>query len=444
MSAMTQSRPFTLSEIAARISADLARDASLRNVWITAETADVRLSGGHCYLELIEKDQAGRTLAKMRANIWASVYGPLARQFFDATGRQFGSDMKVMVCVQAVHHPVYGLSLIIVAINPAFTLGDAAQRRQQMIRRLKDEGIIDMNKSLEWPALPMRVAVVSARGAAGYGDFVDQLYSSWARYRFRCRLFPAIMQGEKAAPSIIDELERIASQAGDWDCVVIIRGGGATSDLACFEDYDLAAHVAQFPLPVVIGIGHERDITLLDFVANMRVKTPTAAAEWLIGRADEAMARLQAVAQGMLQAITDRMAGCHRQLSYIAGQLPSLAQTAASRAAHRLAATEAALGAIADRRLRPAAVRLDAIGQSLRQAAAVAIDKNARKLQSLSELLAVLSPQATLRRGYTITRAGGRTVTSAAGLWPGQAVTTIFADGQALSIIENSSMDKNI
>lgn len=441
---MSQTRPFTLSEIAARISADLARDADLRNVWITAETADVRCSGGHCYLELIEKDQAGKAIAKMRANIWANVFGPLSRQFFDATGRHFGSDMKVMVCVQAVHHPLYGLSLIIVAINPAFTLGDAAQRRQQMIARLKDEGIIDMNKSLPWPALPMRVAVISARGAAGYGDFIDQLYSSWARYRFTCRLFPAIVQGEKAAPSIIDALERVADQADSWDCVVIIRGGGATSDLACFEDYDLAAHVAQFPLPVVIGIGHERDITLLDFVANMRVKTPTAAAEWLIGRADEAMARLQLIAQSMLQAITDRMAGCHRQLSYIAGQLPSLARAATARAAHRLTALETGLGAIADRRLRPAAVRLDAIEQSLRQAAAVALDKHSRRLQSLAELLAVLSPQATLRRGYTITRIGGRAAASAADMQPGMAITTIFADGRATSIIENSSMDKNI
>lgn len=433
---MPQDRPFTLSEIAARISADLARDSSLRNVWIIAETADVRCSGGHCYLELIEKDANGKPLAKMRANIWASVFGVLSRQFFDATGRQFGSDIKVMVCVQVAHHPVFGLSLIIVAINPAFTLGDAAQRRQQMISRLKAEGIIDMNKSLPWPALPMRVAVVSARGAAGYGDFVDQLYSNAARYRFRCRLFPALLQGEKAAASIISALDRVAAEADRWDCVVIIRGGGATSDLACFEDYDLAANVAQFPLPVVIGIGHERDITLLDYVANMRVKTPTAAAEWLIGRADEAMGRLQMIAQGLLQALTDRMAGCHRQLSYIAGQLPALTQSVLGRAAHRLDATRSSLAAIADRRLRPAAVRLDALEQSLRQASAVAIDRNSNKLKSLADLLAVLSPEATLRRGYTITRVDGHAASSASALHSGQKITTAFADGSVDSIVE--------
>lgn len=263
----------TLLELNKRISS-LITVASTQNVWVTAELSDVAVRGGHCYMELLQKDvERGTTLAKARAMIWSSLYPRIEAQFYAATGQRFGTGIKVMVQVSATMHPVYGISLVINAVNPEYTMGDLLRRRREMLERLKQEGILEMNRSLEWILVPQRIAVISAPGAAGYGDFVNQLYSNPAKLRFEVKLFPAVMQGERAPETIISALEQIAAQADEWDGVVIIRGGGATSDLVAFENYDLAVHVAQFPLPIIVGIGHERDVTILDYVANMRVKT---------------------------------------------------------------------------------------------------------------------------------------------------------------------------
>lgn len=440
---MTQQiKALTLSQLSRRLTSAIAADPCLQGSWVTGETVDVRVSGGHCYLELIEKDADGRPLARARATIWASTFRMLSGKFYAETGQQFCSNLKVMVFVTASYHAVYGLSLNISAINSAYTLGDAMQRRAEMIERLRSEGVIDMNRTLPWPTVPQRIAIISAKGAAGYGDFINQLYTNPLRLRFNSKLFPAVLQGERTSASIIAALDAIAAEADNWDCAVIIRGGGATSDLACFDDYALASTIAQFPLPVIIGIGHERDITLLDYVANMRVKTPTAAAEWLLQRGENALGRLHIIASEMLQSITDRMSGCHRQLAFYTGQLPALAGNAVVRAQKRLAASQAAISAIADRRIRPAAARLDAIEKALAQASAVAVQRSRLKLDSAAALLSVLSPEATMRRGYTITRAGGKAVTSASQLSAGAEITTVFADGTAISTVNDINIEK--
>ena len=425
----------SLSQLNRRLGDAIALAPGLQNVWIMAETADVRVSGGHCYMELIEKDPAtGRALAKARATIWAGTYHSLASTFMAETGQQFRSDIKVMVRASVSYHPLYGLSLNITGINPQFTLGDLAQRRMEMVRRLTAEGIINDNRNLPWPDVPWRIAVISAPGAAGYGDFINQLYTNPARLRFHTRLFPAVMQGDRTAPSIIEALGQIAAADETFDCVVIIRGGGATSDLAAFEDYQLAQNIALYEIPVIIGIGHERDITLLDYVANMRVKTPTAAAEWLISRGEAALGRLQTLASAMLQTVTDRLSGCHRQLAYISGQLPAIAQGAIMRGRQRLLRATASLASVADSRLRPGMARLDAYAAQLTQAVAFAIARESRRLDSDGKLLEALSPQATLRRGYSITRdPDGRAITSTAQVKPGQTITTTLSDGTIIS-----------
>ncbi len=431
----------SLSQLNRRLGDAIALAPGLQNVWIVAETADVRLSGGHCYMELIEKDSAtGRALAKARATIWAGTYQSLAANFLAETGQQFRSDIKVMVRASVNYHPLYGLSLNITGINPQFTLGDLAQRRMEMVRRLTEEGIINDNRNLPWPDVPWRIAVISARGAAGYGDFINQLYTNPARLRFHTRLFPAVMQGDRTAPSIIDALGQIAAADETFDCVVIIRGGGATSDLAAFEDYRLAQNIALYEIPVIIGIGHERDITLLDYVANMRVKTPTAAAEWLISRGEAALGKLQTLASAMLQTVSDRLSGCHRQLAYISGQLPAIAQAATVRARQRLLSATATLATIADSRLKPGMARLDAYGARLTQAVDFALARESRRLENDSKLLAALSPEATIRRGYSITRGfDGRAITSVAEVQPGQSITTVLSDGTVISkVITNS------
>ena len=255
----------TLEELTGRISGLINSTPALRNVWVTAETSDLRRSG-HCYLELIQKHPVtGEPVARARATIWRSVFARIDADFFVATGQRLDSGMKVMVQVTANYHPSYGLSLNITDIDPAYTMGDLMRIRMEILARLKQEGVIDLNRTIEWCDVPLRIAVISAGGAAGYGDFIHQIYNNEYRLRFSTKLFPAVMQGTQAPASIISALEDIAAEEENWDCVVIIRGGGATSDLASFENYDLAANVAQFPLPIIIGIGHERDVTVLDY-----------------------------------------------------------------------------------------------------------------------------------------------------------------------------------
>ena len=268
----------SLLELTRRI-AYLVQAPETQNVWVTAELQDVNARGGHCYMELLQKDEAGRQVARIRGCCWANIYGPLARRFYQATGQQFASGLKVMLKVSASMHPVFGLSLVVLEVNPEYTLGDLVRRRMEIINRLQKEGVLEMNRQLQWPKVVQRIAVISAKGAAGYGDFLNQLYHNPMRLRFHTELFQATMQGTSAPASIIDALSRIADRQEEFDGVVIIRGGGATSDLQAYEDYDLAVAVAQFPLPIAIGIGHERDITVLDWVANTRLKTPTAVAE---------------------------------------------------------------------------------------------------------------------------------------------------------------------
>lgn len=406
---MSQDTAITLLELNRRIAAAVTAAPGTRQVWVVAETSDVRSSGGHCYLELIEKNpDTGEALARVRATVWRSAYGRLAEEFRAATGAAFTSGIKVMVRVTAAFHPVYGMSVNIDAINPEYTLGDLLRRRREMIARLTAEGIIDLNRRLAWPQVPQRIAVVSAPGAAGFGDFIHQLFTNPRCLRFDASLFPAVMQGQSAAPSVIAALDRIASRMDDFDCVVIIRGGGATGDLVAFDDYALAAHIAQFPLPVIIGIGHERDITLLDYVANMRVKTPTAAAEWLIARGAEALDHVAAVGAEILRLATERIHRARTALAAAAASLPELTRTVIGR-----------------QRERTGPLAAQALEQSVRNA----LSRQRDRLRASAVLVDALSPDATLRRGFSITRLDGRALTDPDQAPPGATLTVTLARG---------------
>lgn len=428
--------PITLEEFTSRIAGAVNGVPGLAGIWVTAETSDVRRSG-HCYLELVQKHPlTGEPVARVRATIWRSTFARIDAAFTQATGQQFGSGIKVLVRVTASFHPAYGLSANITEIDPSYTLGDLVRRRREIIARLTAEGIIDLNRSLTWPEVPLRMAVISAPGAAGYGDFVHQLFTNPSRLDFRVRLYPALMQGASAAASIITALEQIAADEEMWDGVVIIRGGGATSDLYGFEDYDLAANIAQFPLPVIVGIGHERDITLLDYVANMRVKTPTAAAEWLISRGDDALGFLQTVGNRILQLVNDRLSGYREQLSYFDGLLPTAATGACQRAQARLHSGAMALASVSSRRIAPQTARLDMMSEIIAHAWETTRNRRLDRLKAMEEMLGALSPEAVLRRGYSITRINGHTVTSASSVNPGDTVTTILIDGTFTSTVK--------
>lgn len=429
------STPLTLSQLNRRVAQALC-EPSLQGVWVIAELSDLRVNHGHCYMELMEKDPStGSVLARLRGVIWASNFARLTAEFYAATGQRLESGLKVLVCGSVNYHSAFGMSFVISAIDPSFTMGEVERRRREIVERLTKEGVIDLNRSIEWPDVALRVAVISAPGAAGYGDFINQLYTNQDRLRFTTRLFPAVLQGDRTVPSVIAALETIAATIDDYDCVVIIRGGGATSDLLAFDDYDLALNVAQFPLPVIVGIGHERDTTVLDFVANMRVKTPTAAAEWLISHTSAALELLRRIASDIMLVASDLIAGEHTRLAYLDSTLSLAPESVMTRAKTTLQRATMLLAETGARRITPELARLDATATAIATATSNAIQRAADRLTAREDLLKALSPAATLARGYSITTVGGRAVKSAENLKPGDEITTSFAAGSVTSIV---------
>lgn len=406
-----------------------------RNVWITAELSDVRESGPHCYMELIQKDPStGATVAKARATIWGNVWRTEKMRFLRETGSQFASGLKVMVQVSAAYHPLYGMNLNITRINTSFTLGERERKRREILLRLKAEGILEMNKEQELPRPCLRIAIISSAGAAGYGDFMNQLLSNGRRIKFRPGLFQAVMQGAQVSDSVIAALEQIAAEQDQWDCVCIIRGGGASTDLDGFDDYRLAANVAQFPLPVIVGIGHERDTTVLDYIAAERVKTPTAAAELLVGLACAELDNLRTIGADLLQSASDILSGSRQQLAYISGQLPTAPLRAVQSAERRLDSAAHNLNRIAENGLAPLRGRLDRLGDALVSLTGNRLTLAAQKLNASESLLKALSPQAVLARGFSITRVDGHAITSADEVPSGTVITTQLANGTITSV----------
>ncbi len=429
---MENGSAMTLLELNEIIGA-LVENEMTSGLWVMAETSDLSRKR-HCYMELVQKDDAGNTLARSRAAIWAGTLYAIDAKFTDATGQRLATGMKVMVKVSVTFHPVYGLLLVIEDINPEFTLGDVMRRRREIIDRLTEEGIIDMNRTLEWHDPVLRIAVISAETAAGYGDFENQLHNNASHLRFYTKLFPATMQGVTAAKSIITALSEVSKNASLFDAVVIIRGGGSSDDLSCFENYDLAANIAQFPLPVIIGIGHERDVTLLDYVAAMRVKTPTAAAEWLIKRGENLLDELQNLGNNIYVTVTNLISASDRYIAGIEGQLPSLAATALERAESRIANAALALSSLTNTRIIPELSAIDRFEKDLKTFSEGIIENEKQRLNSYSELVTALSPQATLERGYTLTMVNDKYAKKVSDIKPGDVITTVFADGKIKSI----------
>ena len=266
----------TLYELNARIKKTV-KSGFPEPIWITAEIAEMQMNrSGHCYLQLADKREGSdEVLATARATIWAFTFRTLRPYFETTTGRAFAKGIKVLLSVEVVFHELYGFSLNVKDIDPTYTIGDLERRKQEILKRLEQEGVIDMNRRLEFPLLPKNIAVISSPTAAGWGDFRNHLQSNAAGFHFHVKLFPAIMQGEKTAESVIAALERIYACGDLFDVVVLIRGGGSQIDLGSFDNYELAFNLAQFPLPVISGIGHETDFTIADFVSDLRAPTPT-------------------------------------------------------------------------------------------------------------------------------------------------------------------------
>lgn len=432
----SQPKGITLSEFNERISRAINGKPELTRQWVVAETSDLRLVRGHCYMELIEKDSHGTTVSKLGAVIWASNYNSLNGKFQRATGSPLKTGMKVLVLVTATYHSQFGFKVVIYDIDPNYTMGDMERQRQEIINRLTAEGIIDMNKQLPWPEVPQRIAIISAEGAAGYGDFMNQLHGNPYGLQFYTCLFQASMQGAQTVPTVLAALDRINSHLDLFDCVVIIRGGGATSELNSFDNYDLAAYVAQFPLPVIVGIGHERDVTVLDYVAGMRVKTPTAAAEWLIQRGTDALSHLNELQEAVVTAVRDTVGQAREHLAYYTSMIPATARRIIDTNRIRLDNDARAIPLAATNLITAQRTRLERAVERVGDTITQIMQREQQRLQALEDKATLLSPDNTLKRGYALVRKGDKCVTAAAQVHSGDQINVQFAVGTATATVD--------
>ncbi len=399
----------SLSELTTQIQ-ETIRSNFDSSVWIRAEISELRENpGGHCYLELIEKDSTSDILlAKTKVTIWASTYRMLKPYFESSTGQSLRSGLNVLVAVSVEFHGLYGFSLNIRDIDPTFTIGEMAARRLQIIRQLEADGIVEMNKQLDFPVLPQRLAIISSATAAGYGDFCDQLANDSSKFAFHKKLFSAIMQGDQADKSIIAALEKIYSTLDLFDVVVIIRGGGAITDLACFDSYELALNCAQFPLPIISGIGHQRDISILDMVAYTSVKTPTAAAEFLISTMQEAENHVVNLAADIQDIIRTYIEDEVRFFDQTKLRIRQILQSWVVQKSYVLERQKSRL---------KSTVRM----QLLKQSSLLAL---------LEKNIETHSPTFLLKHGYTITTLNGKRITSSKQVKMGDKIHTFVADGE--------------
>lgn len=431
----------TLQEFNNRIKRLLA-DPSVMNCWVVAETTDVRINQ-HCYLQLLEKNpKTGATVAKIKAIIWGSQFRFLNARFKQVTGRDIGNDMKIMVCLSVNYSTQYGLTVVINDINPEFTLGDMERQRQEILNRLTQEGIIGQNKTVPVPPVLQRIAIVSAAGAAGYGDFMKQLTDNKYGVCFYPCLFQATMQGVKTVPTVLAALDKVEQNQHLFDCVVIIRGGGGTEELNSFDNYDLARRVATFPLPVIVGIGHERDITVLDYVAGIRVKTPTAAAEHIILQAANALAHISDLSNQVVSIARDYIARAKEQLSYYAGNLPIMAQRIIDTNTLRLQNFIQNIPLHVQRRIESENAQLARQKDAIKNAVAQVKMKETMRLEALGDKIELLSPRKVMARGYTLTTCEGKIMTDAAQLEAGKLVTIHFRDGKVVAGTQSVIKDK--
>ena len=405
--------------------------------WVEAELSELREVRGHCYMELVQKDEVQNVpVARASAKCWRSSWAMVKSTFERATGQILHAGMKVLLRVYANFHEAYGFSWIVTDINPEYTLGDLARRRQQIIKQLKAEGVFDLQRELSLPMFAQRIAVVSSGGAAGYGDFMNQLTDNSRDYVFSTTLFPAVMQGDGVEASIIAALNAIYSRIDDFDAVVIIRGGGATSDLSGFDTLLLAENVANFPLPIITGIGHDRDESVLDMVAHTHVKTPTAAAVMLIDHLAEVDSRLADIAATVTQSAGRMMEREQAHLDRMAQKVPMLFSLVKTREDSAVKMLATRLAHATDALLSHRQLSLERAANMMKSAVQQRIAGEQHRMEMLQQRVAALDPALILRRGYSITLHDGHAVRSPEELPKGSIIETRVEKGTFKSVVK--------
>lgn len=401
----------SLQELQQRIKSAI-EDSLPLPVWVVAEISDLKVNSysGHCYMELVEKAEAVRggtstPKAQARAVIWRNQYAMLSAYFLSQTGSRLQVGMKILAKVMVTYHELYGLSLQISDIDPTYTLGEVERQKQITISQLKADGVWDMNRELSLPTPIQRIAIISSATAAGYQDFCREIAEGG--YDFRLTLFEAVVQGERAEDSVIDALSRIAEREEEFDVAVLIRGGGSTSDLSCFNSYRLCAYVAQFPLPVLTGIGHLKDESVADMVAHTPLKTPTAVAAWLTQQMQSLEGWLESAEQELKDVVMAKLQRENLRLERLEGEIKAQSQIYCQRVLSRLELYQGQLHTLTEQIL-------------LREK---------ERLRSLDQIVASHSPKRIMQLGFAVVRQASGAITSAQGLSAGERVQIEFAQG---------------
>lgn len=452
---MSVNQPISISQLSAGVKQVLQRSIP-QNIWVWGEINTLMVKGGHCYIDLVEKVQGQDALkARIRCNIWQWNWRMIAEKFQKATGQSIAQGLTVQLLVQVDYHELYSLSISAVDIDPTYTLGSLQRRRLQIIESLKSRGLLTLNKRCAIPTLLKRIAVISSAQAAGYTDFCHQLTDNSYGFTYRLELFQSIMQGPKTEESIIDALHRVAARAQEFDIAVIIRGGGATSDLYAFDSLPIAEACAAMPLPILTGIGHQRDESILDLVAHTPLKTPTAVAEFIIQHTKRLADTLDSLAKELSVNLKDNIRQSTSELATLAVRLPAAVQLLVNNTRHNLVLIsnhfrtstaallnnhKAVAGHTAVRMASASKILLSrnndclkSQAQHLPAAIATLMKNHQSALQLIGTKISLQDPQRLLQRGYSITLADGKAVTDASQLLPGTVITTIVANGEIQS-----------
>lgn len=433
---------FTLYELNSMVAGVVAR-AFDGEYWVEAELSELRVVRGNCYMEMVQKGDDGNTpVARASAKCWRNAWMLIEPYFERETGQRLVPGMKVLMKVYPQFHENYGFSWIVTDIDPVFTLGDMARRRREIIKKLKEQGVLELNRELPMPMFAQRIAVISAANAAGYGDFCKQINDNAFGFKFKMTLFEAVMQGEAVERSIIKALDEINRKIDDFDCVVIIRGGGAVSDLSGFDSLPLAENVANFPLPVITGIGHERDDTILDVVAHTRMKTPTAVAAFLIDNLKTVADRIDGLCDDMAASVKLRLERERRRLDMLSVNLRPVAERRLMAEHVRVDRLAVAVRPAAERRLMMERVKLDRLAATARPVFEHRFMAERHRLEMLAERVAGADPSLLLKRGYSITLHGGRVVHDAELLKEGDVIETRLHHGSVKSTVAKSGNER--
>lgn len=427
------------------------------STWIFAEIDEIKLNqSGHCYLELIEKsEESDSIIAKAKGIIWAKQYRMIKAYFESETGIRLEQGIKILICVEIEFHEIYGYSLIIKDIEPAYTIGEKEKRKLDIIKRLKEDGVFDMNKNCDFPTLPKNIAIISSENAAGYNDFIKHLENNSYKFKFHYKLFPAFLQGENMENSVINALDKIYNYENLFDLVVIIRGGGSKSDLGWFDNYLIASNIAQFPIPVITGIGHEHDDTIADMVAYLKLKTPTAVADFLIEQFlifhsqitdyEDALINysenlilseknnLESNSQKFRLLIKNRIDTNKNNLKFLSNKISSETKQCISNSHKNLNNIPKHISNLTNQNLKINKLKLLQLIDKSNRSSNKLINEQSNKLKFIEEYLRLVNPKNILTKGYSITKINGKLIKSTNQLEKNDIIETSFKDGKVSS-----------